>query len=115
MSETRTTPDCGTPKGHRRHYRRREKVCEPCRLAWNAYVAERRGSSTVDRGWAAAATRLRLPVDEYVARRAAGERWCSGCRDWHPASAFAGNRSYCTLSYQHEAARNRLLARLLVQ
>ena len=32
-----------------------------------------------------AARRLGLTLDEYRARRAAGERWCPKCRAWRPA------------------------------
>lgn len=36
----------------------------------------------------AAAARLGIPVSEYEARRVAGEKWCTGCKAWHPRSAF---------------------------
>ena len=38
-----------------------------------------------------AATRLGIAPEEYAAHRAAGERWCSGCRAWLALAAFALN------------------------
>jgi hypothetical protein len=37
---------------------------------------------------ASTANRIGVSVNEYRARREAGERWCWACRDWHPAAAF---------------------------
>lgn len=42
---------------------------------------------------ASAAARIGVPVETYRARREAGLRYCSGCQEWHPASAF-GWRTY---------------------
>lgn len=42
MAETEIR--CGTRAGSQRHRRLAEPVCDPCRLAWNAYM----------RGWKAA-------------------------------------------------------------
>ncbi len=41
----------------------------------------------------AAATRIGCGAEEYRDRRAAGEKWCGGCRAWHPRADFAANRS----------------------
>lgn len=42
---------------------------------------------------ATAAARLGLTLVEYDQHLAAGEKWCGGCREWHPRSAFATDRS----------------------
>jgi len=31
-----------------------------------------------------AAGRIGISLDEYQARRAGGEKWCTACRAWHP-------------------------------
>lgn len=73
-----------------------------------------------------AATRIGVDPDEYLARRDAGEMWCSGCQGWHDESLFhRTKRGYCRESYlrmlRERAAqrerdfRNHLLARLLVK
>lgn len=41
----------------------------------------------------AAAGRLNLTVEEYTAKRAAGLKWCSGCREWLPTAKFTTDRS----------------------
>ncbi len=41
----------------------------------------------------AAASRLGLSLAEYQARRDAGEKWCTGCKDWHPVAEFAHDSS----------------------
>ena len=40
-----------------------------------------------------AAHRLGLTVEEYTARRAAGLKWCTGCRTWRPVGAFGQDRT----------------------
>lgn len=40
-----------------------------------------------------AAARIGCDVEEYRARRAAGEKWCGQCRSWHVAADFSANRS----------------------
>ena len=40
-----------------------------------------------------AATKTRLSVEEWRARRTAGMRWCFRCRSWHPLEAFSIDRS----------------------
>ena len=40
-----------------------------------------------------AAARIGVTPEEYTRRRAAGEKWCMGCRAWHPADRFATDRS----------------------
>jgi hypothetical protein len=42
-------------------------------------------------------------LDEYVARRQAGERWCSRCKLWHAEEVFGfdalrGRRRVCSQS-----------------
>jgi hypothetical protein len=41
----------------------------------------------------AAAKRLGLTIEEYNARIAAGEKWCTGCKEWQPQSDFQIDRS----------------------
>lgn len=38
------------------------------------------------------AARVGVSLDEYEAKRAAGLKWCSACRGWHPLDQFAPNR-----------------------
>lgn len=39
---TRELQPCGTPAAYMRHIKAKQKPCEPCRLAWNAYQVDRR-------------------------------------------------------------------------
>lgn len=41
----------------------------------------------------AAATRLGISFVEYVAHHQNGEKWCTGCRQWHRVERFNVNRS----------------------
>lgn len=41
----------------------------------------------------AAATRVGLTLQEYEARVAAGEKWCTACKEWHQRDAFDVDRS----------------------
>jgi hypothetical protein len=36
----------------------------------------------------AAAARLGMSLADYDARTAAGEKWCTGCKAWHPVAEF---------------------------
>jgi len=40
-----------------------------------------------------AAARLGIPLDEYIVRRAFGQKWCTRCKDWHDISFFGVDRS----------------------
>jgi hypothetical protein len=40
-----------------------------------------------------AAARIGVTLDEYDQRRAAGEKWCTGCKQWHPHVDFNIDRS----------------------
>lgn len=40
-----------------------------------------------------AAIRLGMTIDEYLEKRAAGQKWCSGCKSWHPTQDFPRNRN----------------------
>lgn len=44
-------------------------------------------------GPAAAATTLGVTTEDYLRRRAAGEKWCWGCVIWHPVELFGRDRS----------------------
>lgn len=50
-------------------------------------------AGTPDGAIRAAARRLGLTEQDYRARLAAGEKWCGGCRDWHPRDQYATDRS----------------------
>jgi len=41
----------------------------------------------------AAAARIGVTIEEYERRLAEGERWCSGCKAWHPLDAFTRDGS----------------------
>lgn len=41
----------------------------------------------------AAAARIGVTEEAYRARLAAGDKWCGGCRAWHPREAFGIDRS----------------------
>jgi hypothetical protein len=47
----------------------------------------------VDPRWKRAAKCIGVPVEEYMARRAAGERRCCDCKDWHHESAFGKDKT----------------------
>jgi hypothetical protein len=55
-----------------------------------------------------AATRIGIPVEEYLQHRAAGEAWCCGCRKFHPQELVtSGGR--CNASMRaYDAARYKL-------
>ncbi|MEV4975594.1 hypothetical protein [Streptomyces scopuliridis] len=42
---------------------------------------------------ATAATRIGVTLAEYDSNRAAGLKWCTGCKKWHSRDAFATDRS----------------------
>jgi hypothetical protein len=42
---------------------------------------------------ASAASRIGITLAEYDAKTAAGQKWCGGCKDWHPRGAFDADRS----------------------
>lgn len=57
------------------------------------------------------AARLGMTLEDYDARHAAGEKWCTGCQSWHPRAAFAadatrptGLTASCT-EYRNSRAR----------
>lgn len=65
------------------------------------------------RRWGAqktAARRIGVPLNVYIARRAAGEQWCSAHRRWEPASHFKPNRRQCADSYRVRARRDEPLS-----
>jgi hypothetical protein len=39
------------------------------------------------------ARRRGLSLEEYLARIAGGEKWCTGCKEWHLRSAFTLDNS----------------------
>lgn len=45
-------------------------------------------SATPHGGRRMAAKRLGIPLRIYEAHIAEGKKWCTGCRAWHPKSAF---------------------------
>ncbi len=47
-------------------------------------------AASVRRAWA---TRLGLSVEQYNALVAAGQKWCGGCKEWHPTSRFGQDRT----------------------
>ncbi|WP_406263515.1 hypothetical protein [Streptomyces chartreusis] len=55
----------------------------------------------------AAATRIGITVDEYQAHIAAGRKWCTGCKTWHPITAFRRDPSRTDgLSARCQESRN---------
>ena len=40
-----------------------------------------------------AATRIGISVDQYISRLQQGQKWCTGCKQWHSRSLFATDRS----------------------
>lgn len=50
------------------------------------------------------ASMLGLTVEEYSAHYDAGERWCSGCRAWHPSTELV-TRSYCRKAKREKERR----------
>jgi hypothetical protein len=37
--------------------------------------------------------RLNITAEEYLRRQALGEKYCSGCKDWHPLAEFHNCRT----------------------
>ena len=37
--------NCGTPAGYKKHYRKKEEICDECRVAYNAYKTELRNKN----------------------------------------------------------------------
>lgn len=50
-------------------------------------------AGTSDGAIRATAARLGLTEAEFRTRRASGQKWCTGCKDWHPISEFKVDRS----------------------
>ena len=49
----------------------------------------------------AAARRIGATHEQYQARMVGGERWCTGCKEWHPISHFSNDCTRgCGLSAQ---------------
>jgi hypothetical protein len=48
---------------------------------------------TTEGGRKCHAAAIGISYADYTAHLDAGERWCRGCAEWHPAGAFAGDRS----------------------
>jgi hypothetical protein len=42
---------------------------------------------------ATAAKRLRMSPSDYAARVVTDEKWCVGCKGWHPIDAFGSDAS----------------------
>jgi hypothetical protein len=40
-----------------------------------------------------AAGKTGLGIDEYTQKIKSGQKWCSGCKDWHPRNCFGKDRS----------------------
>src|SRR6185369_2731812 len=47
---------------------------------------------TIEGALKIAAKKTNTPLPEYLAKRAAGEKWCYLCRDWHSVSSFGKNK-----------------------
>lgn len=68
-----------------------------------------------------AAKRIGVSVDEYESRTAAGEKWCTGCKAWHPVQMFGPNstnrdglQKTCR-TWRAQSFHRWLLARVLVK
>jgi hypothetical protein len=91
-------PEASFPQPQARH----GSPCLTCRAT--ADVGARRarlaGQATpapaADSGERAAAARLGVSAEDYLAHREAGERWCSGCRAWLPEANFHAQRGGST-------------------
>lgn len=63
------------------------------------------------RGWSYAARRLGMRLADYVAKRKAGEWWCSGCAEWHPESTPVVTRNRrCAVGNRERQRRARRAA-----
>lgn len=89
-------------------------------------MSARQGLDAPERLRKATATKHGLTLAEYDAMLAAGQMWCTGCKEWHDSSAFYRNgASWCRESrtVARRERRNRewfefrnwLLARVLVK
>ncbi|NML55315.1 hypothetical protein HHL19_16200 [Streptomyces sp. R302] len=61
-------------------------------LRRKAELAEAARTTGLRKGWRSAATRIGVSDSEYVERCDRGEKWCTGCRAWHPRADFAADR-----------------------
>jgi 5-methylcytosine-specific restriction endonuclease McrA len=48
---------------------------------------------SADRATRTAARRVGVSVEEYIRRVATGEKWCTGCKEWHAVTRFRQDRS----------------------
>ncbi len=90
----------------------RQGRCSKCRRFHERYGSER-PAVAIPQQFLAAAKRIGLPIDQYMARRDSGQKWCCGCKAWHPTDAFGLSRNRADgLSQQcREWANARLRAR----
>ncbi len=56
-----------------------------------------------------AARRIGLPVEEYRRQRESGARWCTGCAEWHPVTAFGKGGAHRDAAFECRVARRRRL------
>lgn len=64
-----------------------------------------RGTMNPERAAKIAAKRIGITADEYMDRRAAGEKWCSGCQSWHDGAAFSRGQKVCKTAAGSRAKR----------
>ncbi len=66
---------------------------------------------TRDYSWTAAARRAGIDPAVYARNRRRGRRWCSWCRDFHPADQFSGRASMCRRGFQEYQAERKEMPR----
>ncbi len=57
--------------------------------------------------YTAYARRCGVDLAVYTAQRRRGRRWCSWCRDFHPADQFSGRASMCRKGFQEYQAERK--------
>ncbi|MFF8412896.1 hypothetical protein [Streptomyces omiyaensis] len=50
-------------------------------------------ATTLPKTWRGTARQIGVSDSEYLERLERGEKWCGGCRSWHPRSKFGSDRS----------------------
>lgn len=67
-------------------------MAENSAISWTDHI-DPRATGRVLGGYKQAAKRTGLTLEQWIAKRAAGQRWCFRCRGWQPSERFSRDRS----------------------
>ena len=107
--EPTITDKCGTHTGHYRHYVNKEKPCDPCRLAFNAYARERYAKQPGKRNrkpqnnlsW-----RYKISIEEYQEMLQAQNWVCAICKQ-PERTIIRGKLISLAVDHDHSCCPNR--------